>query len=42
MSNTEFRDNIYYLQQAKLQMDITNKLISQNKQLLEEALRLLQ
>jgi hypothetical protein len=30
------------LQQAKLQLDVTSKLISTNKTLLEEALRLIQ
>lgn len=42
MSNADLRANIYYLQQAKLQLEMTNKLISTNKQLLEEAMRLLQ
>lgn len=41
-SNAGMRENVAALQQAKLQMDVTSKLISTNKQLLEEALRLLQ
>lgn len=41
-ANTDFRGQLSYMQQAKLQLDMTNKLISTNKQLLEEALRLLQ
>ena len=41
-SNTDMRANVAYLQQAKLQMDVTAKLISTNKTLLEEALRLIQ
>jgi flagellar hook protein FlgE len=40
MSNVAFKDNISYFQMAKLQMEISNKLISTNKDLLEEALRL--
>lgn len=42
MANTDFRADITYYQQAKVQMDMANKLISTNKQLLDEALRLLQ
>lgn len=41
MANTDFRDQIAYLQQAKLQLEMTNKLIQTNKSLLDEALRLL-
>lgn len=41
-SNVDIKDGVSYLQQAKLQIDITNKLISTNKTLLEEALRLIQ
>ena len=41
LSNADFKGNISYFQMAKLQMEISNKLISTNKQLLEEALRLL-
>jgi flagellar hook protein FlgE len=42
MSNADFRTNIAFLQQAKFQLEMTNKLINTNKQLLEEALKLLQ
>jgi len=42
MANTDMKANISYFQQAKVQMDMANKLISTNKQLLEEALKLLQ
>ncbi len=42
MSNTDLKSNITFYQQAKMQMEMTSKLISTNKQLLEEALRLLQ
>lgn len=41
-SNTSMRSNVSMLQQAKLQLDVTSKLISTNKTLLEEALRLIQ
>jgi len=41
-SNTGMRDNVNMLIQAKLQMDVTSKLISTNKTLLEEALKLIQ
>jgi len=41
LSNADFKGNISYYQMAKLQMEVSNKLISTNKQLLEEALRLL-
>ena len=41
-SNTNMRDSVNYLRQAKLMMDISGKLISTNKTLLEEALRLVQ
>ncbi len=41
-SNVGMRENVAYLQQAKLQLDVTSKLISTNKNLLEEALRLIQ
>lgn len=40
MSNVDFKGNIGYFQQAKVQLELTNKLISSNKQLLEEALKL--
>lgn len=41
-SNVNMRDQVAFLQQAKLQMDVTAKLISTNKNLLEESLRLIQ
>ena len=41
MSNTDFTANISYYQQAKMQMEMTNKLISTNKQILQSALELL-
>jgi len=41
-SNVDFRQNIHLLQQAKLQLQVTNKIISSNKKLLEEALRLIE
>ncbi len=41
-SNVGMREQVGYLQQAKLQLDITAKLISTNKSLLEESLRLIQ
>lgn len=40
LSNCDFKGNISYFQQAKVQMELANKLISSNKELLEEALRL--
>lgn len=40
LSNVDFKGNIGYFQQAKVQLELTNKLISSNKQLLEEALKL--
>jgi len=40
MSNVNFKGDIAYFQQAKVQMELSNKLISSNKQLLEEALKL--
>lgn len=40
LSNVDFKGNIAYFQQAKVQMELTNKLISSNKQLLEEAMKL--
>lgn len=42
MSNTDMSANITFYQQAKMQIDMSNKLITTNKQLLEDALRLLQ
>lgn len=41
-SNVDYGANIVYYKQAKMQMDIANKLIATNKQLLEETLRILQ
>lgn len=41
-SNVGMRENVSFLQQAKLQLDVTAKLISTNKTLLEESLRLIQ
>ena len=40
MSNADFKANISYYQMAKVQMDVSNKLISSQKELLQEALRL--
>ncbi len=40
-SNVDFKANISYYQQAKMQMEMTNKLISTNKQILQSALELL-
>lgn len=40
MSNVDFKGNVSSFQQAKVQMELVNKLISSNKQLLEEALKL--
>lgn len=40
LSNVDFKGNISDYQVAKVQMELTNKLISSNKQLLEEALKL--
>lgn len=40
LSNVDFKGNIAYFQQAKVQMELTNKLIASNKQLLEEAMKL--
>lgn len=42
LSNADFKGNISYYQMAKLQMEVTNKLISSNKELLQEALRLVE
>ncbi len=41
MSNCDFKANIAYYQQAKMQMDVSNKIISTNKQLLQEVLQLI-
>ena len=40
LSNADFKGNISYYQMAKLQMEVSNKLISSQKELLQEALRL--
>ena len=40
MSNADFKGNISYYQMAKMQMEVSNKLISSQKELLQEALRL--
>ncbi len=40
LSNSDFKANISYYQMAKLQMEVTNKLIQSNKELMQEALRL--
>lgn len=40
-SNTDFSANVSYFQQAKMQLEMANKIISTNKQLLEGALGLL-
>ena len=40
LSNVDFKANISDFQQAKVQLELTNKLISTQKQLLEEALKL--
>lgn len=42
MSNTDFKTNITFFQEAKMKMEMTNKIIKTNMQLLEEVLRLLQ
>ncbi len=41
MSNCDFKTNITYYQEAKMQMDVANKLIQTNKQLLQEVLQLI-
>ena len=41
LSNTDFSANIAYFQQAKVQMNIANQLVSSNKKLLEDAIQLL-
>ncbi len=42
MANTDFKTNITFFQEAKMKMEMTNKIIKTNMQLLEETLRLLQ
>lgn len=41
MSNVDFKTNLSYYQQAKMQMDVSNKLIQTNKQLLQQAIELM-
>jgi len=41
-SNTDFTANVSYFQQAKLQMEVSNKMVSTYKKLLEDAVNLLQ
>lgn len=41
-SNVGLRETVNYLAQAKLQLDVTQKLINTNKQLIQESLRLIQ
>lgn len=41
-SNVGFKITVNYLQQAKLQLEVINKLIQTNKQLLDEATKLMQ
>ena len=41
-SNVDFKANISFYQQAKLQLDLVNKLVSTNKSLLQSAMQLLQ
>ena len=40
LSNADFKGNISYYQMAKLQMEVVNKLISSNKDLLQQAMQL--
>lgn len=40
LSNADFKANISYFQMAKLQLDISNKLVSTNKELLQNAIQL--
>lgn len=41
MSNCDFKANISYYQQAKMQLDVANKIIQTNKSLLQEVLQLI-
>lgn len=41
MSNVDFKNNLAYYQQAKLQIEVSNKLIQTNKQLLQQAIELM-
>lgn len=40
LSNAAFKENISYYQMAKMQMEVVNKLISSNKDLLQQAMQL--
>lgn len=40
LSNADFKANISYYQMAKMQMEVVNKLISSNKDLLQQAMQL--
>ena len=40
LSNVDFKANISYYQMAKMQMEVVNKLISSNKDLLQQAMQL--
>ena len=40
LSNSDFKGNISYYQMAKLQMEVVNKLISSNKELLQQAMQM--
>lgn len=40
LSNADFKGNISYYQMAKMQMEVVNKLISSNKELLQQAMQL--
>ncbi len=42
MSNVNFRENIAHLAEAKMQVEMTNKIIQTSKQLLQESMKLLQ
>lgn len=41
LSNIDFKGNIAYYQQAKMQLELSNKLIQTNKELLQEAIKLI-
>ena len=41
MSNVDFKANLSYYQQAKMQMEVSNKLVQTNKQLLQQAIELM-
>ena len=40
LSNADFKGNISYYQMAKVQMEVVNKLISSNKELLQQAMQM--